>query len=239
MGLHALDAAHQVDAAHDIAPLVRAAHLDLDIVGAVQVHEVIALQELVGKLGEGDALIAVLDAVAHRILGQHGVDREVLAHIAQETDHIHLPPPVGVVDVDGLRPVGQREQAFELLALALDIGLDHVFGLKIALGVLAGRVANEARRAAQEHHNLTAALAVAVHAQKRHQIARMQARRARIKAHIHRRPMLSDIGVSQLRGLLVEKAAGFHISEEGRGFGVCEANAHEALLAGGTVRLSA
>src|SRR6266545_4284868 len=65
----------------DVAPLVRATHLELHAVGPVEVPEVGRLEEHVAELGvRQTALQPALD----RVLGQHVRDREVLADVAQE-----------------------------------------------------------------------------------------------------------------------------------------------------------
>ena len=81
--LGARDAAGQVDAVDDVAPLVRAAHLQEAAVAAVELQEVVGLQDHVVELEEAQRLVAVeprLDALE----GQHPVDREVPADVAQE-----------------------------------------------------------------------------------------------------------------------------------------------------------
>ena len=52
----------------------------------VQVQEVVRLQQHVAELGVADALLAALQALAHRVLLDHHVDREVLADVAQHLD---------------------------------------------------------------------------------------------------------------------------------------------------------
>ena len=77
----------ELQAGRDVAPLVGAAHLQLDAHRPVEVREVVGLQQHVAELGERQpALQAHLD----RVLGEHVRDREVLAGVAQEVDQRQL-----------------------------------------------------------------------------------------------------------------------------------------------------
>src|SRR5699024_4117521 len=91
--VHAADQVHTGD---DVAPLIGATDLHADVVLAVQVNEVIRLQQHVGELGVGDAVGS--EATLHGVAGKHRVQREVLAEVAQEVDDRHLADPVSVVD---------------------------------------------------------------------------------------------------------------------------------------------
>ena len=85
----------ELDPCREVAPLVGAAELERDAVVAVEVEEVHRLHEDVGELGVADTRFEpALDHVA----GEHPVDREVLADVAQEVDHRHGRGPVVVVD---------------------------------------------------------------------------------------------------------------------------------------------
>jgi hypothetical protein len=66
--------ADEVGAGGNVAPLVVAAHLERDGVVVVEVEEVVGLEDHVAELGVADALVAVVEAVAHRVLLHHGVD---------------------------------------------------------------------------------------------------------------------------------------------------------------------
>ena len=76
-------AADEVDAREDVAPLVRAADLQLAALVLVQPPVVVGLQQHVRELGVRDAVLA-LDPGSHRLPGQHLVDGHVLADVAQE-----------------------------------------------------------------------------------------------------------------------------------------------------------
>ena len=79
----------EVDAVDDIAPLVGAAHLQIAAVAARQFDVVVGLADHVVEFEEGHRLLAV-EPQLDRIEGQHAVDREMPADIAQELDVAEL-----------------------------------------------------------------------------------------------------------------------------------------------------
>ena len=112
-------AADEVDAGGDVAPLVRAAHLELDVVVLVQPPEVVGLQEHVAELGVGDAVVA-LHPGPHRLLGHHLVDGDVLADVPQELEHAHA-----ARSSRRCRPASARfARAGREVEDALELGLD-------------------------------------------------------------------------------------------------------------------
>ena len=100
VGALAPDAADQLDARDDVAPLVAAARLESAAVLVVELQKVVGLQEHVAELGVRDAILP-LQPRLHRVLRHHVVDGEVLADIAQEVHHRNRRQPVGVVDDAG------------------------------------------------------------------------------------------------------------------------------------------
>ncbi len=83
MSLGVLDAANEIDAGGDVAPLVAAAHLERALPLAEQVQEVVGLQQHVAEFCERQP---GLEPRLHRLLLQHDVDGEVLANVAQKVD---------------------------------------------------------------------------------------------------------------------------------------------------------
>ena len=77
--------AAEIDAVDDVAPLVRAAHLQHAAVAPVQLDEIVGLQDHVVEFEERQLLLAV-EPQLHRIEGQHAVDGEMPADVAQEID---------------------------------------------------------------------------------------------------------------------------------------------------------
>lgn len=90
----------EVGAGGHVAPLVAPAELDGDAEGLVEVEEVVGLEDHVTELGVTDALIAVVEAIADRVLLDHRVDGEVLADVTQGVEVGEFQEPVGVVDED-------------------------------------------------------------------------------------------------------------------------------------------
>src|SRR5690606_35426932 len=108
--LRAAHAMAEIDTIDDVAPLVRAAHLDDRAITAVELYEIVALQDHVVEFEEAQRLLAVepeLDAVE----AQHAVDREVPADIAQELEVVEAEQPVGIVDHQRIiGPLAKAEQ---------------------------------------------------------------------------------------------------------------------------------
>ena len=59
-----------------------------------QHEEVIALQQHVAELREGEA---AFEPTLHRVFGEHVADREVLPSVAKKVDHSETPEPLKVV----------------------------------------------------------------------------------------------------------------------------------------------
>ena len=97
MDRHAVSAADEVDARKDVAPLVGAADLQLATVVLVQPPVVVGLQQHVRELGVRDAVLA-LDPGADRLAGEHLVDGDVLADVAEEGQQRDVTGPLVVVD---------------------------------------------------------------------------------------------------------------------------------------------
>jgi hypothetical protein len=72
----------QLGARGDVAPLVAAAHLELAVVGAEEVPEVVRLGKHVAEFGERDSR---LHPALHRFLLQHVADGEVLPGVTEKS----------------------------------------------------------------------------------------------------------------------------------------------------------
>ena len=104
----------ELETGRDVAPLVGAAHLQLHAHRAVEVPEVVRLQEHVAELRERQA---ALEANLDGVLGEHVRHREVLADVAQEIDERQLAEPIEVVDHQRAARSGREvEEAFQLTA---------------------------------------------------------------------------------------------------------------------------
>ena len=150
------DAAAEIDARDDIAPLIGAAHLQQRAVAPVDLDEVIGLQAHVVELDEGEFLLA-FEPQLHRIHRQHAIDREVAADVAQEVDVVEAAQPFGVVEHQRVgRAVAEGEEAFEDGPDRRLVGVDLLDGQKLAALVLAGRIADPRRAAADQRQRLAA-----------------------------------------------------------------------------------
>ena len=95
-----------------------------------------------------------LETLLHGFLRQHLRHAEVDRHVAQERDRRKPGVPIVVIDHDrGVRPV-EIEDAGKVLADALLVFVHLLDREHVALGALAGRVADKAGRAAHEGDHL-------------------------------------------------------------------------------------
>jgi hypothetical protein len=109
----------------DVAPLVRAAQLQVAAVVDVEPEEVVRLEEHVAELGEGDPDVGALEARSDGLLGDHLVHREVLPNVAEEVEQGQGPQPRRVVQEQRRalpRFFGELEVPGELLANRGDVG---------------------------------------------------------------------------------------------------------------------
>ena len=179
-------AAGQLGTGSDVAPLIRAADLQHAVVAAVQLGEVVALQQRVGEFGVGNALAIAIDTLLHRFLFDHGIHREVLADVAQEFQRAHAGEPVVVVGHDGRVGAFEIEEGRDLAANLVDPAGDDFGRVELALGSLETGVANHAGGTAHQRDRLVASLLEAFQDQHRHQMAQMQRIRRGVEAAIQR-----------------------------------------------------
>ncbi len=117
------DATDQLHTGGDIAPLVRAAELETDILRLIEVQVVVSLEELVGEFGEGEPLDGIcLETLPHRLLRHHIIDRDVLTDVADEVEEAVVLHPVVVIDQHRCI-LGIAVEVEKLLQLLLDAGL--------------------------------------------------------------------------------------------------------------------
>ncbi len=180
-----IEPAGEVHAAGDVAPLVVATYLQGAAEALVEHREVLGLQQGVGELGKRDALIRAGEALAHRLAGQHGVDREVLADVPQKIEGGHLPHPVGVVDQQRRRqPFARRQQRFYLGRQAGHPALHRLGAVEAALARLEAGIADKTGGPAHQGHRGVARQLEAAQHQQRHQMADMQAAGGGIEAAV-------------------------------------------------------
>ena len=112
-----------MDAGGAVAVLVGAAKLEVDTVFTVEVEEVVALNQSVGKFGVRDAGAALADAVLNELAVEKLSHRESFANFAEEREVVHILKPVEVVKEDGLVGV---DDFFDLFFDARFVMLDFV-----------------------------------------------------------------------------------------------------------------
>ena len=135
-------AADQLGTCGDVAPLVRTAQLHLATEGFVQVQEVVALQQLIGELGERHTVALAIEALLNRILGHHIVYGDHLTDVACEIEEGEVLHPVVVIheqccvgcvaiEIDQLRELSLDR----LLIVAQGSLVKQVTLLRLAAGV--------------------------------------------------------------------------------------------------------
>ena len=104
--LGALDPADELDARDDVAPLIVAPDLEAAAVALVELEEIVALEELIVELDEGEP---GLHPHLVGLEGEHAVDREMPADVAQEVDVVEVGEPILVVGGEQGLPVELQE----------------------------------------------------------------------------------------------------------------------------------
>ncbi len=153
---------------------------------------------------------------AHRLLGHHLVDREVLADVAQELEGRDGAQPVGVVEQEGAVEI---EELAELGPDALQVALDRLEGEQLALVLLAPGVADHAGPAAGQRDGPVPGLLEAPQRAELQQAAHVQAVRARVEAGVDREARLVEpLGQLGVGHLVDQAAEGEVLRERGHAF---------------------
>ncbi len=151
---------------------------------AVQLAEVVALQDHVVEFEEGQRMLA-LQPDPHRIEAQHAVDGEMRADVAQQRDVAERAQPVVVVGHDRIgRAVAEAQERIEAAADAGHVGGDLLVGEQLARLVLAGGVADPRGAAAHQHQRPMAVALQQAQDHDLHQAADMQAVGGAVEADI-------------------------------------------------------
>ena len=196
----------EIDAHRDVAPLVAAADLEVASVVDVEAQEVVGLQQHVAELGVRDPLVRPLEARLDRLLGDHLVDREVLADVAEELEDRDAAQPVDVVEEEGA-VVLEVEELAELGSDALEVALDRLEIEKLALVLLAARITDHARTAAGEGDGPVARLLEPPERAELEEVTHVQAVCRRVEAGVDREPGLVEPLRKPGVGHLVDQAA--------------------------------
>ena len=135
-GIVAERAADELCAGGHVAPLVVAAELQTHAIVLILIEEVVALEQLIGKLGERQTVASLaVETFLHAVLSHHIVDGDVFADVAHEVEELIVLHPVVVVDqfcFVGLRTVEVEELA-DLLLDGFLIVIERVLVEEIAL----------------------------------------------------------------------------------------------------------
>jgi hypothetical protein len=159
------------------------------------------LQQLVAELGVADP--ARLQPGLHRLAVQHPVDREVLADVAEEIEHVHRRGPVQVAHDERARfACVEVEEPGHLAADPLHPPDDDLGRVEHPLGRLAARVADQPGRPADQPDRAVPGELQAAKRQHLHQVPDVQPGRGRVEAAVdrhpaglQRQPQLVEIGV--------------------------------------------
>ena len=205
----------QFDAGDDVAPLVGGAGLQLDVVVLVEVTEVVGLQQHVAELGVRDAVLAV-EARAHGILGDHLIDREVLADVTKELEHRDGVRPVGVVDQCRLERTGlEVEQLAELHLDALDVVPQRLVVEQVAFLAAPARVADHSGGAAGQRERTVTGELEAAHEQLADEVPGVQRVGRRVEPDVQADVALGQPGAERVAfGGVVNEPAGVEFGKQ-------------------------
>ncbi len=169
----------QLEPGRDVAPLVSAAHLEVDAHRPVKVLEVGGLDQHVAELGERQAPI---HPGRDGVLGEHVRDREVLADVPQPVDELDLLQPVEVVDHHRARRPREIQEALQLAADGLRVCRQRLAVQEVPLGGGPRRVADHPRPAADQRDRPPAVALKLEQPEDRHEVADVERRSGRVEA---------------------------------------------------------
>ena len=182
-------ATDELCAGGDVAPLVAAAHLQFAVLGLVEVEEVVALQQLIGELGERHAVLELtVEAALDAVLRHHVIDGDALADFASEVEEGEVLHPVVVVDQ--LSAVGcvafEVEEVCQLLLDALHVVAQGFLVQQVALLAFSAGVAYHAGCSADECDGFVAAALQVTQHHHTAEVADVQAVGRRVDADVGR-----------------------------------------------------
>ena len=135
----AFEAFDEMNARGAVAKLISAAELEINIMGAEKVEEIVALDEGVAKFGIGDAGAAFADAFLDKLAVKKLGHTESFADFAEERKELDIFEPIVIVKDNGIgRGVGDPDDLFGESGL---VAFDFVEVFKVAFGGIFG-VAN-------------------------------------------------------------------------------------------------
>ena len=192
------DASNEIDAAHDVAKLIAAAELYCACISAIQMQEVIRLQDHVTELGVADALLAAPESRCNGVARDHLIHGKVLADIAQHVEETHIREPIDVVAHHGGTRTRKVKKPLEDAALLRNVVLDELAREQLTLSALSTRITDESRTAARDDdRSMSCALQVRKQLDS-HEVANSQTIGGRIKPCVARTHSTREMR-SQLR----------------------------------------
>src|SRR5690625_1045671 len=115
MNVFALYFAHQLCPCSEVPPLIGASGLERHVMATIQFHEIHTLENLVRKLGIGNAFIR-FQTGSYDFFSDHGADAIVLSNISQKVESGKVTSPVQVIDHGGTIVTLKRQIVLNLLA---------------------------------------------------------------------------------------------------------------------------
>ena len=174
-------ASDQLGAGGDVPPLIGTPHLQLDAVKLAQHQEVVALEQHVAELGEGET---TLESRLDTLLRKHVADGEMLSRVTEELDEPEVAKPREVVEqertvrtaqVDEVRQLGTDRGAVPIERLSIE---------QVALRRATGRIADHPRPAADQRNGATAVQLQTSQRKDTHEVADMEGIGTRIEADV-------------------------------------------------------
>jgi hypothetical protein len=216
VGLAAEAFAAEVDSCGDIAPLIGAADLEFAVMVAAEDVEVEGLEQHVAELGVADTGFAVFHACADAFFGDHHIDGEVFAGIAEELEVADVTGPGGVIEeLGGVGGGIEVEEFGELGFDALDIVIEDFAGEELAfLGFTAG-VTDEAGGAAGDGDGVVAGELEAAEGEEGDEVADVEAIGSGVEAAVEGEGFIGVDGVGGLGGVRGGGACGGRLDLEG------------------------
>ena len=182
----------------------------------VQVDEVVGLEEHVAELGVAQPAVGPFQAALDRVLGEHHVDGEVLADVAEELQVAEAAHPVVVVHQQGR--MGAAVEVEKPLKLPLDrrhVRLEDLQGKQLALLALTARVADHPGRPAHQGDRPMPGLLKSPQDHQGHEVPHVETVGRRIEAGIDRpRPLHEPRGQVLVVGRLIDQPAPAEFGEQ-------------------------
>ena len=240
-GLWACRASDQLEAGRDVAPLVGAAALQLDPVRATQVGEVGRLEQHVAELGEGESLRPSAPAPSPSS-SMYGIVK-CLPTSRRKSSRRTSPSQSRLLTTRAW--VGARaeiEEAGELVADGVDVGLDGRPIEKRSLARPTRRVPDQPRRPADHRHRLAARALEPHQAVDGHEMADVERAERRVESVVRADRLVRGQARLQAVRHVVDEAAPAEVRQQrreaSRAHGVTCRRWHASNRPGGTERES-